>query len=1077
MNDVEVTTASAGSGKTFYLTELLDEELDARRVRPEGVLAVTFTKRAAGELSARARQRLLGAGRVSDAQALATARIGTVHSVCSRLVSEFAFELGLAPEVEVLDATSSAVAFREALSRVIDESPLAEKLDECSSRFAGTPTSRMSEREAKQVAKNRLDWRGVVEELIAEARSNDIRPEQFSDFAKRSVQALFALFPKAAADGAKLDRALLTALEKALGQVDTSVDTTKTTREVVQMASDARARLSRGDALPWADWLRLSKLKAGKKSAALFERACEAAQAHDRHPKLREDLQTLIEGAFEIARQAYDAYAGYKRERGLVDFTDQESQAYALLQLEPVRDQLAQELDLVLVDEFQDTSPLQLAIFLELSKLAKRSVWVGDQKQSIYGFRGADPRLIDAVLEQVVDPRRTTTLGTSYRSRPGLVRMASELFAQAFSKQGIPRERVLLEPHLAQDPEGLGPVLERWVLDTKNKAGDNNALARLVTELLQDASVQVRDRERGEVRPVRPGDVAVLCRTNDGCDQMADELERQGLAVQWARGGLTSTPEVRLWLAGFAVLADPDDTLHAAEIVRLLAKEPNDDGWLEALLLEGAAQLKTHPTIARLHRVHKARPTRAPLELLDLAAEVLLLREVAAGWRHGARRLANLDAFRMRARALVERLRGAGEPVTSTLLLGHLQALEGDDDRQALPENGAAVHVCTWHASKGLEWPITILSELNLNNRADSFGVRVCSDEGALDLRKPLHGRHLRYWPFPYGSHSKDVPLLDRLTASPEHADLMGVSERENLRLAYVAFTRARDRLILAGRSGKLDNGALEQLSDDQGQALLREPEDGRVCWAGVTLEVRVRASDVVEPSPVQSQVVELPVARGFVDAPRAWVLPSELEAHAPVVRVHELGPALVVQGQPDKQALGEAAHAFLGALRPRAERAAWHTLAQATLVRWGVQAHLDAGQLVDSACRLRNWADAEHPEALWRREYPVQRRAARGTLLRGVADLLLETPLGWAVVDHKALTCTLNEAVQQAQQYGGQLHAYAWILHGLRPTPKLNAYIHLPLHGLVVELDVDPSCEPAWPVPSRRLSALPDAI
>src|SRR5205823_6309847 len=105
------------------------------------------------------------------------------------------------------------------------------------------------------------------------------------------------------------------------------------------------------------------------------------AAAHDRQPDLQADLRTACGLVFAIAARTLRAYEDYKRAWGAIDFTDQEVFALRLLERADVRARLAGEIDLVLVDEFQDTSPLQLAIFLRLAEVARRSVWVGDQKQ------------------------------------------------------------------------------------------------------------------------------------------------------------------------------------------------------------------------------------------------------------------------------------------------------------------------------------------------------------------------------------------------------------------------------------------------------------------------------------------------------------------------------------------------------------------------------------------------------------------------------------------------------------------------------------------------------------------------
>ena len=116
------------------------------------------------------------------------------------------------------------------------------------------------------------------------------------------------------------------------------------------------------------------------------------------------------------------AYQEFKKKRGLIDFVDQEQLLLKALDLPDVSNVLQEELDLLLVDEFQDTSPIQLALFLKLAEAATETVFVGDVKQAIYGFRGSDPELMQAVLKTVEkEGGRKEVLGKSYRSRGHLV--------------------------------------------------------------------------------------------------------------------------------------------------------------------------------------------------------------------------------------------------------------------------------------------------------------------------------------------------------------------------------------------------------------------------------------------------------------------------------------------------------------------------------------------------------------------------------------------------------------------------------------------------------------------------------
>ena len=123
----------------------------------------------------------------------------------------------------------------------------------------------------------------------------------------------------------------------------------------------------------------------------LLEPVKAAAQAHESHPAFHADVRRYLDLVFNLAADVLDAYAQAKKALGSVDFSDQEVLLLRALRTSPtVREALASELARVMVDELQDTSPLQLALFVEWAKLAKRSVWVGGAKQAIYGFSGTD---------------------------------------------------------------------------------------------------------------------------------------------------------------------------------------------------------------------------------------------------------------------------------------------------------------------------------------------------------------------------------------------------------------------------------------------------------------------------------------------------------------------------------------------------------------------------------------------------------------------------------------------------------------------------------------------------------------
>ena len=194
------------------------------------------------------------------------------------------------------------------------------------------------------------------------------------------------------------------------------------------------------DRQPWQRWAKLSKLKPGVKDEPKFLGLKAAASAFARHPRLLTHVDAYVRAVFTCAAAALLAYEDHKRAWGLVDFVDQERLALELLRKPELEQQLRERLQTVFVDEFQDTNPLQLAVFVAMSRLVGSSVWVGDPKQSIYRFRQTDPDLITYVAQDI---RKATggadqPLDRNWRSRRGLVDFFNDAFAPTFQAHGLP---------------------------------------------------------------------------------------------------------------------------------------------------------------------------------------------------------------------------------------------------------------------------------------------------------------------------------------------------------------------------------------------------------------------------------------------------------------------------------------------------------------------------------------------------------------------------------------------------------------------------------------------------------------
>ena len=1035
MNPIKIISASAGSGKTYRLAEELKDAVLSDEVRPDAVLATTFTVKAASELRRSVRSHLLAAARRTDAQRLAAARVGTVNAVCGRLVNDFAFELGLSPDLGVLDEDGADRALRAAMSSVLtaDNERLAGRLDYVLGEW---------------------DWQAAVRNVVSLARSNGIAPQALISSAQRSRDGWYELVNDPGEDAQALDTALLGAVDGFLAQHASAGDTTQKTSKALFVLRQAHRLLTGGRQVPWPIWAKMASLDVGAKSRDAARPVIEAASVHDRHPRLREDVAAAIDLVFGLAARTLEAYQSYKLAHRVIDFVDQETYALQLLTRDDVRNRLAPEMDLVMIDEFQDTSPLQLTIFLQLATIARRSVWVGDQKQAIYGFRGTDPRLMDAAVDQILAGADPETLPRSWRSRPELVRLTSALFAPAFETVGIPAARVLLEPAHDEEPANLGEIVECWSLDSRNKANDALAIADAVSQLLAD-SVTVRDPVTLASRPLRPGDIAILCRTNDMCAAVAHALDVRGIRAVLPRLGLLDTLEGRVGLAGLRLWVDPEDSLAAAELAYLIEYPDDGDAWLSrSVEAPGIEAFADHAIVRRVLAARGAHAGASPLEALDAVIEVTRAVDLCHRWGATPPRLANLERLRAHAKRYADGRLSEGSAASIAGLVRYLADLADNElDAQGVSTGDVAVTVSTWHRAKGLEWPVTVLFELDSRSTTRAaLGVQVVCDRAVFDVDDPLADRWIRYWPYPYGKTIRGVPLIDRLAAHSATAEAMEQSRREEMRLLYVGWTRARDRLVLAARPGKFAGGMLALLDAD-GSHTMTEPDGEEVEWAGRRVGVKIRegSPNVVEPS---SPIPELALPEHQPRAhPPAWRLPSAQEQHGPTGAPIMLGERVTIGGAPEWDDLGNAVHGFLASDSDGLSATRRRGIAERLLEAWSVHGSIAADDVVAMADRLWSWVDGRWPMARRHREWPLAMRAEDGSRWMGAADLVIELDDRVVLIDHKTFPGSPDQASDVAGCYWGQLITYRRMLEAATGKPVVEAYVHLPVLGVIVPL------------------------
>lgn len=1053
MNPIEFVSAGAGSGKTFRLTTILSDALASGSARPSGVVAMTFTLKAAAELRQRARKALLGQGRLDLSTGIGQARIGTVNAVCNQLLQRHCFELGHSPDQTVLSEAQCKQMLRKAVEEVLDPAE-RDKLVWHGERF---------ELDLKE-------WDKPVQNIVDAARSNGINDAALRAMGPANADALLESWPEPHGVGADLTARLAQALNTTTEAIEQNVAETRAsgkepqqnTQKALAKLRDARRDFAQGT-WTWAQWVSLAKLDAGAKLRAVVQPVQDAAAAHEHHPDFHWEVRQYLGLVFDLAANALAGYEEAKKEAGAQDFTDQEMLFLrALHTSEVVREALAEELDLVLVDEFQDTSPIQLAVFVELAKLAKRSVWVGDSKQAIYGFRGTDSRLITAVLDAI--PSWGGALGepltSSRRSVPSLVKLVNQAFVPAFPK--LKPEAVALSPVRKEHPSQ--PSLITWPLDSSNMGQDFQALGPALTELLA-SGFQVQDTVTEEWRPVSAGDIGVLCRTKKEIALVASALYWWGIPCVSTRPGLLATPEARLVLACLRRMHDPKDTVATAFIVSLSDSLP-PEAWLDDRLRHlqaggSAAAWKAqgadaHRLVARLDALRGRLAALTPFEALCLAKAESDVWRAAAHWSLNptevAGRTANVEALVRMGATYEDECRSSKRPATVAGLLQWLseKAAAGEDSR-AMP-TGDAVEVSTMHSAKGLEWPVVVLTGLDKDARSDVWSVRTRTD-GEFDAQDPLRGRFVHYWPRPLGPRS--LPdVVRRAQDCPLGVEMLEQATEEHRRLLYVSCTRARDMMVLAHRS-KGGTAWLDAIDASQ----LFFAGDGDIQLDDGTAVRRARRLWTL------AEIAAAPPA--LVAVERRWLIPRARQEHPPLwlrpsaaadgayrsEAVENVGTRIALKTRVDMTSLGSAVHNSIAFHVASGGKATKEDVA-AVLARWRIGAAVEPEAVLEQAQALLRWVNSKWPGARVWTEAPIEVRLKSGRIVKGQIDLLLELAEGWVLVDHKAdPRSAAADADRLAQAHGAQLDAYAEAVLEGTGRAVFERWLFLPAAGQAVRL------------------------
>lgn len=1083
---IQMISASAGSGKTHRLTGELTDLLGT--YKPSEIIATTFTRAAAGELKSRVRKSILESehkNRFHIASIIDQALIGTVNGIGGQLLSYYAFEKGISPALSVIEDEEKAVILQMALSSILGEAELAgiEEIEE-------------------RLSLKKDDLRKQVEQLIDTARTNNIGAEKFPGFKKESVDAFNESLPETQIRYNDLVNELIDLIPQLEQEAVTIGDNTATTKIYLKEIGLLHYQLQNSFTIPWQKW---SSLQNKRPSVALagtaaFAEVAQRLESHMHTGLFHNDLNTYISYCFDVAQKTLCAYQQIKSERGLIDFVDQEAGLLELLDQPEVQSNFKEQFKVLLVDEFQDTSPLQLALFLKMAFLVEKVIWVGDPKQAIYGFRTSDSQLINQVMQQVdagshltKEQKLRNILQESWRSRPHLVEAVNHIFLPLFTKDGaLVKEQVVLHPQ-RKERDQFQAALQLWGFQWRspgNRVLDNNQkyLSQVATRLktFKGNDPKIEDKDSKQLRSINWGDIAILCRTNNKCRNMANALREQGIQAVVANTGLNLTAEWRLLKACLNLLMNEQDSLAKAEIAFLTTAGHDMAAIIDDRLAAIHNDIKEtwkndDPSIGWINN-NRMRLLDQPLPvIIPLIYAGLSFQRLVQQWGDGAQRTNNLDQALLYAKRYEDHCaKFSLLPNPHGFLYWFEELADDNKDERGLTAHAQAVNVLTYHKAKGLEWPVVLMLDLDETFDADIFAPRI--EAGALDMHDPLKERKLRYftWPYgtsPYGKKNPCKPFSELFAATAAMQIEEHRRNEENLRLLYVGFTRARDYLLLGFQPGQIVGGERKSKTCWLDGILTKAQQDHfmQVTFSAGSLETEENIKDFVPGIEVRKWITQYSAE---ADAPanetsKVKVYKAqEMLASVPYLvnpstatNTGKLYEAVAYRYNPavatlktqveDERNFGTCIHHIFCAWQPALTEAEGKKLMERLLCNYGCNDAVNIHELYPSIVSFYQWITSLQPVTI-KKEIPVT-QARDGQLVKGMIDMLVETTDTIYIIDYKTYnpkTVDDDALNKKAKSYASQLSHYREIVSKAFPAKDVTAGIYFVFSEVMVWLE-----------------------
>ncbi len=1045
MKNVTYINAGAGSGKTYRLTETLTNLIKSEKVKPEQVILTTFTTKAANEFKEKAKAFLYDEGLYDAAIQLDHAMIGTVHSVCQRMIGKYWFHLGLSPNMGVMAEEDTAYYISQSLS----ELPTDEELKVLHG-FARYFDIRVTEGYMVKKAINYDFWQDHLKAVIGFATNYELE-----DFKQSEEESLDYIRKFVKADSNcnftyEELKAVIAEHETFLRSKKQSATNDKRIEALVQ----AKRRLDR----PTLGILKNidSTIGSPKGYGPLAEDFQNRMAGLWTSQMVYDRQEKYIRLIFDLAQRWKENFAQFKRDKNLLDYNDMEKYMRLLMMNKDIASEISQSYRYLFVDEFQDSSPIQVKIFDALSDLMEHSYWVGDFKQAIYGFRGSDIALTKAVVDSVSKKENgcdTDTLDTSWRSLPDIVELNNDVFRKTFADI-LEEKNICLKQHRKNDnyEESL-----RYFVNS-----DEYGVAEHVLKLLN--------------RGVKPNEIAVLARANATLADVASQLKQYEIPSSREDTPIIDSYTYTLTSSLLHIVDSTKDSLAKATVAILTEEDYNTRRIIEEKILNDANDdAKTEDYLAGvplIRRLLTIRPKLQQQSVSSLVESMIIMLDlfniVKKVETDAAFGISCLQIIINTARIYEEHCVQMNLPATIDGFIAYIETVSPTGIGDA---NGVQLH--TYHSCKGLQWKYVILMSLNTNVsdlkkavRGETYGVHPVHVEEPT-AENPYPNVFIRLTPWIYGT-DRNVP--DEISSIIE--DSAGFKQAykamlsETNRVLYVGMTRPQDVLILNIEKPKRGMKLL-QWPKDNGVNTTSEtiPEQGDwdVFGTGhifknftLTQEEFDKLENYGDKDSALSMRLNIDEPDFKTREPR-YISPSHISKCGKTGKYYDFEQRIPLSKNPEDMAtVGNCIHQIFSGIE---EHTSANRIEMDEIIRnYGLSA-----VLTDTDAILSAWKNLYDKLVLLHGE-PVKTYHERpfrmdydGQTMVGSIDLVWQTQEGDILVDFKNNPMAAKYILDPDNEhfagwYAGQLNAYQDALEAAGEK-VLQRYIYYPVNGLLVEI------------------------